>query len=80
MRRQVSLLIEAGHTGAPEYPLGKLTDEVELVVARQNTRLASEMALMQMVISTQPNERIKPSSTRKTISRLNEVLNKLTGA
>lgn len=79
MRRQVSLLLEAGHPGAPEYPLGKLADEVELVVARHNARIASEMTLMQMVISTQPNEMVKPSSTKKTIRRLGELLKNMTG-
>lgn len=75
----MSLLIEAGHSGAPGYPLGKLADEVELVVARHNARTASEMTLMQMVISTQPNERVKPSATRQAVRRLNDVLKKLTG-
>lgn len=46
MRKQVSLLIEHGHLYAAQYPLGKVWDEVAIVVERTNQQEASRTALM----------------------------------
>ncbi len=52
MRGQVSHLVEAGHADAPDYPIAMLFEEVELVVERENRRLATEASLMKAAIDT----------------------------
>lgn len=72
-------MVEAGHADAPNYTLGRLADEAELVVTRYNARLASEMTLLQMVISSQPNQVVKPQSTKSISRRLQKILRKMAG-
>ena len=48
LRRQVSLLLDHGHPGARQYPVGMVWDEAMLVVERMNREAASNTALLQM--------------------------------
>lgn len=69
----------AGHPEARDYPLGMLFEEAELVVERTNQHMATAATLADLVISKQPNQAVKPSSTAKIRRRFNDILKKLTG-
>jgi hypothetical protein len=43
----VSLLLSCGHRDAYHYPLGRVFDETNLVVERENSRLSVEALLAQ---------------------------------
>lgn len=48
IRRQVSLLLDHGHTEARFYPIGMLWEEAQIVVERINQEEASRTALLQL--------------------------------
>ena len=65
IQAQINLLLDHGHPYAWKYPLPMVFFESRLVVRRLDVRLASEMSLMQLAISTQPNDNVKPGATKK---------------
>ena len=48
IRRQVSLLLDHGHTEARYYPIGMLWEEAQIVVERMNQEEASRTALLHL--------------------------------
>ena len=60
LRKQASLLMEAGHPHARHYPIGMLLDEASIVDERHNASHAVNATLMQLAISTVPSEYNKP--------------------
>lgn len=48
LRKQVSLLLDHGHTEARFYPLSMVWDEVAIVVERLNREEASRATLIQL--------------------------------
>lgn len=69
----------AGHPEARDYPLGMLFEEAELVVERNNKNMGTAATLADLVISKQPNEAVKRSSTDKIRRRFNDILKKMMG-
>lgn len=63
----MSLLLAHGHPSAWFYPVSKVFVEARFVVDRINAQMASEAALLQMAISTVPNQSVKPASTKKAL-------------
>lgn len=63
MRRKTSLLLSHGHADAASYPLGFLSDEVALVLDRQNGLMATEAVLFQAagssIMSTKGGDHFK---------------------
>ena len=51
IRRQVSLLLDHGHPDAGRYPIGMVWDEAELVVERENRRIATEATFTNLAVS-----------------------------
>lgn len=51
IRKQVSLLIDHGHTHARRYPLGMVMDETRIVVQRVNNGYATQAVLLQGAVS-----------------------------
>ena len=67
-----------GHADAPDYPVAMVFEEVELVVERENRRLATEASLMKAAIDT------GIAAFGKNVSKVNrsfsDLLKKLSGA
>jgi hypothetical protein len=59
--------------------LGHLADEAELADSRYKARLAGEMSLLHLVVSTQPNEAVAPSALKKWQRALDQRLKSLVG-
>lgn len=66
----MSLLLSHGHHKASTYPVWMVFVEADIVVARVNAHLASEIALLQMALSSIPNQSVKPSATKKVANEL----------
>lgn len=79
MHRQVSLLRSEGHPEAAFYPLGRIYEEAELVVERQNRNIGTLGILMEAVISAQPNPVVKTASTKSMRRRFNDLIKNLMG-
>ncbi|NSZ73945.1 hypothetical protein EM858_14635 [Agrobacterium sp. CNPSo 2736] len=58
-------MLDHGHPSAWFYPVCKVFVEARFVVDRINAQMASEAALLQMAISTIPNQSVKKASTKK---------------
>ena len=71
-------MVEAGHADAPDYPVAMVFEEVELVVERENQRLATEASLMKAAIDT------GIAAFGKNVSKVNQsfrgLLKKLSGS
>lgn|GEM_PF-1283053 len=50
MRRQANLCLSHNHHEAFDYPLGRLADEANFIVARENGRITTEATLLQLAI------------------------------
>ena len=78
IRAQVSLLLANGHPDAWHYPLQTVFEEARLVARRIDAQLASSMALLNLVISSQPDE-CRPENVRKQNARtLHKLLKEMT--
>ena len=75
----MSLLLEHGHPFAWRYPLWMVFDEAQIVTSRLNMQMASQISLIQMALSSIPNEMIKPAATKKAASQLTKVLKEMIG-
>ena len=77
VRRQVSLLLAYGHPNANFYPLTKVFAEAKFVNDRINAQIATTVSLMQLTLSTIPNESVKPAHTKKAAKNLSAILKDL---
>lgn len=73
MRSQVSLLLDHNHPNAHRYPIRLVWEEVRIVEARENQKLAMNAQLFQMALSTQPNMGIN----KKAVQAFAEVVDLL---
>lgn len=48
----MNLLLANGHPDAPFYPIHRVWEEADLVVERDNQRMATETLLIQMAVSS----------------------------
>lgn len=51
MRRQANLLLSHNHLHAFDYSLGRLYDESNMVVERENSRIITEADLQQLAVA-----------------------------
>lgn len=51
IRRQVSLLLDAGHSNAQFYPLRRVWEEASIVVDRENGREKTRAVLLNKAVS-----------------------------
>ncbi len=67
----MSLLLDAGHIQANQYPVHWVWEEAEIVMDRQNRTMASEAVLLQAAVSSVLS---KPAAKEfgRLIKRLNE--------
>lgn len=63
-------MIEAGHSNAGCYPLGRLYDEAALVEERQNNKIVTESQILQTAIHS-----IMAKAARTQFSKLIKQLN-----
>ena len=71
IRRQVSLLLEHGHTQASRYPVGMVWDEARLVGERINRSHATEAVLIKLAVSAVLSEEAGKEFSER-IAKLNE--------
>ena len=55
LRRQVSLLLSAGHPDAAFYPVHRVWEEARLVVQRENGKEVTHALLLQLAVSSAMN-------------------------
>ena len=55
-RRDVSLLLEAGHSAARRYPLATVWTEAEIIRSRQASRKKVDAVVMQLCIASALSE------------------------
>lgn len=81
LRKQASLLIEAGHVSAGSYTVGMILDEARIVQERLNARVALNADLMHLAISATPTEYNKAGVdlAKKAAKTLKDVLKRLRG-
>jgi hypothetical protein len=60
----VSLLLEAGHAEAYHYPLGRLFDEVNMVIERRNGIIATETQLRREAVGALFSRKLSGSYRR----------------
>ncbi len=77
MRSQVSLLLDHNHPNAHWYPIRLVWEEVRIIEARENQKLAMNAQLFQMALSTQPNMPIKDGTNKKAVQAFTEVVDLL---
>jgi len=70
VRRQVSLLLDHGHPTALNYPIWKVFAEANYVVSRMNAQMAAQISLLQMALSSIPNQSVKPAATKRIAKEL----------
>ncbi|UVK46817.1 hypothetical protein BPNPMPFG_002527 [Mesorhizobium sp. AR07] len=66
----MSLLLDHGHPNALRYPVSMVFAEAGYVVKRINAQMAAQTSLLQMALSTIPNESVKPAATQKAAKEL----------
>ena len=66
----MSLLLEYGHPEAMKYPLGMVYDESNLIIERQNSRIATEVLLLQQAVNGLLSKEGRKQFT-KTLKTLN---------
>lgn len=71
MREQVSLLLDHGHRDARGYPLGLLSEEAEIVIARLNKAEATRAGLLKMAVGSLLSEEVG-RKFREVLDGLNE--------
>ncbi|RWF33718.1 MULTISPECIES: hypothetical protein [unclassified Mesorhizobium] len=71
-------MLDHGHPNAPSYPISKVFAEAGFVVRRINSQMASEISLMQLALSSIPNESVKPAFFRNAAKQLAQQLKELT--
>lgn len=76
----MSLLLDHGHSDAASYPIGMVTDEAALVVARTSAEQAALATLVQAALTTVPNMNVKPSSTKKAAGLFQRIIKMMSGA
>ncbi len=74
MRRQVSLLIDAGHICAAFYPIGQVFDEAGLVTERRNRATATLGVVIQSATMT-----TGMGSSEKSVRSFKELMQTLSG-
>lgn len=70
--------MDHGHPHAWFYPVSRVFVEARFVVNRINVQMAGEAGLLQMAISTIPNESMKESARKKAVKAFQEQLKDLT--
>ena len=68
------MLLDHGHPTALSYPIWKVFAEANYVVNRMNAQMASEISLMQMALSSIPNQSVKPAATKRAAKELTKHL------
>lgn len=75
----MSLLLANGHPEAHRYSISRVFEEAELIVERENARMAEAASMLDMVLAAQPNEAIKANSTKGARRSLKKALETLLG-
>lgn len=72
------MLLDHGHPRAWFYPVNQVFVEARFVVDRTNRQIAAEAGLLQMAISTIPNQSMKEAARKKAVKAFQEQLKDLT--
>lgn len=72
------MLLDHGHPNALSYPVWKVFAEANFVVKRINAQMASEVSLLQMALSTIPNQSVKTAHTNRAVKELAKHLKGMT--
>ena len=69
----------SGHTGVPQYSIGRLLDEAAIVAERRNHELANAAVLVQMAIHTFPvtDSKAAVGEANKKIKDFGAAINKM---
>lgn len=70
----MSLLLSNGHPEAMSYPLGMVYDESNLIIERQNSKIATEVLLLQQAVNA-----LLSKGGRKQFTKTLKTLNVETG-
>lgn len=67
-------MLDHGHPNALSYPVWMVFVEASFVVKRINAQMAAETSLLQMALSTVPNQSTKPAFWTRAAKALKEHL------
>ena len=71
------MLLDHGHLHAWNYPLSMVFAEAKIVSDRINAHLAAETSLLQLALSSIPNQSVDNRQTRSTAKELRTTLRKM---
>lgn len=63
-------MLDHGHPNALSYPVSKVFAEASFVVRRINAQMASEISLLQLALSSIPNQSVKIAATNRAAKEL----------
>lgn len=75
----MNLLLASGHPDAWSYPIWLVSFESDIIVERENSRLASQVLLTKMALDAIPNMGVKGSATRKAAQAFTKAIKGLFG-